>query len=298
MSSRSDIPGLREHGNAYNIFILVLTIYSLAIIVLLLFPIPQPVRDLLNIYDDVVCVIFLADFAYNLAGSHPRSAYFIRARGWLDLLGSIPSFAGLQIASVQLTGLFRLARLSRLARITRILGGNNRRELVRDVVQNRGQYATFITILAAGIVLTTASVLVLQFESSDPDANIRSGGDALWWGIVTITTVGYGDRFPVTMLGRATGVAVMFAGVGIIGALASILASLLVSSPAETAEAAEAAEDGDETSVQGIAASAAGARTVPSSVEPSEAILARLDSLQAEVSALRSEIAARESPST
>jgi voltage-gated potassium channel len=294
MSSRSDIPGLREHGNAYNIFILVLTIYSLAIIVLLLFPIPQQVRDLLNVYDNLVCVIFLADFAYNLIGSHPRRAYFIHARGWLDLLGSIPSIGGLSVTTVQLTGLFRLARLSRLARITRILGGNNRKELVRDVVQNRGQYATFITILAAGIVLTTASVLVLQFESADPDANIKTGGDALWWGIVTITTVGYGDRFPVTFFGRATGIAVMFAGVGIIGALASILASLLVSSP-------DTSTDDGETTMGDVVAAGAGAVAPPvaDGIAASDAILARLDALQGEVAALRGELASsRGSPPT
>ena len=90
-------------------------------------------------------------------------------------------------------------------------------------------------------MLSVATVLVLQFESSNPDANIVSGGDALWWGMVTITTVGYGDFFPVTFLGRLTGVFVMFAGVGIIGSLASILASILVpDAPAEAApEAAQ-----------------------------------------------------------
>jgi voltage-gated potassium channel len=74
-------------------------------------------------------------------------------------------------------------------------------------------------------------MIVLQVESQSPDANITRGGDALWWGLVTITTVGYGDFFPVTMIGRLTGAFVMFAGVGIIGALASILASLLVAPP-------------------------------------------------------------------
>jgi voltage-gated potassium channel len=77
-------------------------------------------------------------------------------------------------------------------------------------------------------VLTVGSVLILQFESASPDANITTGGDALWWAFVTLTTVGYGDRFPVTQLGRATAVAVMFAGIGLIGALASLLASVLV----------------------------------------------------------------------
>ncbi len=262
----AQVPVLREHGNAYNIFILVLTLASLAIMVLLVLPIPQVERDLLTVYDNLICVIFLADFGFNLAGSKPRRAYFIGARGWLDLLGSIPSFGFLRF-----TALFRLARLSRLARIGRLMGGQNRKQLVDDVLQNRGQYATFITILSAGLVLVAASVLVLAFEEGAPDGNIKTGGDALWWGVVTITTVGYGDRFPVTLLGRLTGFSVMIAGVGIIGALASILASLLVSPTA-------AEEDADEDPAPGAL--------------PSDAILAKLTDLQGQVAALRAEVAA------
>jgi voltage-gated potassium channel len=75
---------------------------------------------------------------------------------------------------------------------------------------------------------------VLQFESKSPDANITTGADALWYALVTITTVGYGDFYPVTTAGRITAMFIMFMGVGIIGALASLLASLLVGeSPAE-----------------------------------------------------------------
>jgi len=220
----SQKPVLREHGNSYNIFILVLTIFSLAIMVLLVMPLDENTLTLLRVYDNAVCVVFLGDFVYNITGARPRRGYFIGQRGWLDLLGSIPS-----IGIFQLGALLRLARLSRLARITRLLRGQAGKDLVLDVLQNRSQYATFITILLAGIVLSVASIVVLQFESQSPDSNIRTGGDALWWGLVTITTVGYGDFFPVTMMGRITGVFVMFAGIGIIGALASILASMLVS---------------------------------------------------------------------
>jgi len=98
------------------------------------------------------------------------------------------------------TALFRLARLSRLFRIVRLLRGQAGRDLLQDVIRNRGSYASFVTILAAGIVLSLSSIAVLQFASHSPDANIKSGGDALWWGVVTITTVGYGDRFPVRYL--------------------------------------------------------------------------------------------------
>ena len=166
-----------------------------------------------------------------------RRGYFIGQRGWLDLLGSIPS-----VGVFQLGALLRLARLSRLARITRLLRGQAGKDLVLDVLQNRSQYATFITILLAGMVLSVASILVLQFEAGAPDANIKTGGDAIWWGLVTITTVGYGDFFPTTLMGRITGIFVMFAGIGIIGALASILASLLVSpAPTESEPAPDAA---------------------------------------------------------
>jgi voltage-gated potassium channel len=218
-----------ERGNAYNIFILVLTVMSLVIMVLLLLPLSQPTIDTLLVFDNLVCGIFLLDFFYNLARSKPKREYFIYRRGWLDLLGSIPS-----LGIFRFTVLLRLARLSRLARIARLLQGQNRRELIRDVVENRGSYALFITFLSAFLVLTTATVLIVQFESQAADAKILTGGDAVWWGLVTITTVGYGDYYPVTFLGRATAVFVMFAGVGIIGSLASILASILVpDAPAE-----------------------------------------------------------------
>src|SRR4051812_12589926 len=137
-----------EHGNAYNIFILVLTIFSLLVMALQLLPLTQAEKHLLLVYDNAVCVIFLADFFMNLARSKPKREYFISKRGWLDLLGSIPSFGFFQFSA-----LFRLARLSRLARITRLLRGQAGKDLVRDVLANRSQYATFITILLAGIVL-------------------------------------------------------------------------------------------------------------------------------------------------
>ncbi len=276
-------PVMREHGNSYNIFILVLTVFSLALMVVLLLPLDPDTRNLVNLYDNVICVIFLVDFAMNLAGSKPKRAYFIDQRGWLDLLGSVPS-----IGVFQLGALLRLARLSRLARITKLLRGQAGKDLVLDVLKNRGQYATFITILLAGIVLSVASVLVLQFESKAPDANIVTGGDAIWWGIVTITTVGYGDHYPVTQLGRLTAIVVMVAGIGIIGALASILASMLVA-PAAPAEP-EAAIDEAASATGDAAARGDGPATV--TVPVSE-----LADIRAEIAALRQELAAARDPS-
>lgn len=234
-------PASRQPSNAYNIFILVLTIISLVIMVVMLLPLDDATIGLLQFYDNLICVIFLIDFFLNLRASKPKSEYFIKDRGWLDLLGSIPSLG----VAFKYSGIFRLARLSRLARILRLLKGKNKEALLKDIVEHRSQYTGFITILLTIIVLATASVLVLQFESKSPDALITTGWNAFWYSMVTITTVGYGDYYPVTFGGRVTAMFIMFAGVGIIGVLASLLSSLLVGSPPATDE-----EESPEIAVQ------------------------------------------------
>ena len=73
------------------------------------------------------------------------------------------------------------------------------------------------------------SIGVLYVEGASPDANITDASDAIWWTYVTITTVGYGDRFPVTNWGRIVGVFVMTAGVGLFGTLSGFLAQSFLS---------------------------------------------------------------------
>jgi voltage-gated potassium channel len=228
----ADMQAQTRRSNAYELFIFVLTVLSLVIMVALVMKrLSPPTQKLLNVYDNIICAVFLLDFAMRLRRAPRKRDYFIGERGWLDLLGSIPSFNVL--SNARFVALFRLARLSRLARITKLLRGQSKRELLDDVVKNRGEYAVVITLLAAMLVLVFASVLVLQFEGKDPSANIHTGGQALWWAWVTITTVGYGDYYPVTAAGRIVGFFVMLTGIGIIGALASIFASLLVTSSQE-----------------------------------------------------------------
>jgi voltage-gated potassium channel len=219
---------VRKPSNSYNMYILVLTILSLAVMVVMILPVSQPTYDLLSFYDNIICVLFLIDFAINLSNASSKSEYFFKHGGWLDLIGSIPSFG-----VFRLSGLLRLARLSRFARILRLLHGENKKTLVADILQNRSQYAAFVTVLLTMIILTTASTLVLQFESAAPDAKILTGADAFWYAIVTITTVGYGDYYPVTAGGRLTAMFIMVAGVGIIGVLASLMSSVLLGAPPE-----------------------------------------------------------------
>jgi voltage-gated potassium channel len=87
-------------------------------------------------------------------------------------------------------------------------------------------------------VLKFGSLAVLSAESSSPDANITDASDALWWDFVTIATVGYGDRSPVTNEGRIVGVFVMIAGVGLFGTLGGFLAQAFLAPPKKREEKA------------------------------------------------------------
>jgi voltage-gated potassium channel Kch len=222
----------QPESHAYDLFILVLTLLSLLVMLGIVVPTSDATTQLLEVYDNMICVVFLIDFTWRITKAPSKRGYFIGERGWLDLLGSIPNFG-----VTKYIALLRLARLSRLARVSKLLRPEDRAVLANDLIRNRGQYAVFITLMSGFTVLVVASIFILQAESKSPDANITTGGDALWWGIVTITTVGYGDKYPVTGLGRLIATFVMFAGVGIIGSLASILASLLVPTAQEQAEA-------------------------------------------------------------
>ncbi|MDQ6753748.1 MAG: potassium channel family protein [Actinomycetota bacterium] len=127
----------------------------------------------------------------------------------------------------------------------------------------RGSVVAYVACSAALLVFVGA-LAALDAEQNDPAANIRSFGDALWWACVTITTVGYGDHYPVTMIGRMVAVGLMISGITVLGVVTATVATWLVQRVADEAAAAE----------------------IPAKIELHH-VMAELQALRAEVAAMR-----------
>jgi voltage-gated potassium channel len=116
--------------------------------------------------------------------------------------------------------------LLRPLRVLRVVTALNRLNS-RAAFSLRGR-ATVYVVGGVGLLGFTAAVAVLDAERSQPDANIKTFGDAAWWAVTTITTVGYGDRYPTTDAGRIAGVGLMVGGIALLGVVTAALASWFV----------------------------------------------------------------------
>ncbi len=204
-----------ENIGPFNLIILVLSIYVLgALIVDTFMHVPPEVSKILHMVDNLVCLIFLYDFAVRFRQAENKLKFM--RWGWIDLLSSIPFVDFLRAG--------RLLRLIRLLRIVRAFKSTTL--LVHHVFRKKANGAITMAMVIAGMMLIFSSIAVLQVET-DPNSNIKTAEDALWWAMTTITTVGYGDRFPVTTEGRIIGSLLMAVGIGLFGTFSGFVSSWL-----------------------------------------------------------------------
>lgn len=181
--------------------------------------------------------IFVADYLANLWLAGDRSTWFIRNLHELVIV-ALPFFRPLR--------LLRLVTL--LSVLHRTLG---------DTL--RGRVVTYV-VGSATMLVFVGALAVLDAEQSAPDAKIITFGDALWWAMTTITTVGYGDMYPVTPIGRMVAAALMMSGIAVLGVVTASIASWLVQRVEDTAEAVSEAEEPVRAEMAGLVAEIAALR--------------------------------------
>jgi voltage-gated potassium channel len=210
MNNRDEIQKIVINAD-YEIFVMLVVLFSLINSVLMFLPVEPQVKQVAEIVDFLISVYLLIDFLFRFLRAKYKKQYFIDFYGWLDLLGSLP-VPFLQIARLLRVGLvYRKARTEDLWTMGRV------------VVSKRANSTLLLVIFMAIVVLDVGGVWVLGAEQSAANANIKTASDALWWGYVTIATVGYGDRYPVTNEGRIVGVFMMTAGVALFSVLTSFV---------------------------------------------------------------------------
>ncbi|RYD30722.1 MAG: ion transporter, partial [Verrucomicrobiaceae bacterium] len=166
--------------------------------------------------DSIICMIFLGDFFYRFYRA-PSKRRFMRW-GWIDLVSSIP-----------MVDIFRSGRVIRVIRVLRVLRAFRSVKILSQYLFGKHTRNTFASVAAISCLLTMAgSMVILNLEKDEPGANIKNPSDALWWSVVTVTTVGYGDRYPVTDAGRIVAAVLMTAGVGLFGTFTGFVASMFV----------------------------------------------------------------------
>jgi voltage-gated potassium channel len=205
-----------EKLSILDLLVTILSIYVLgALLADTLYDLPPETSILLNYIDNAICFLFFLDFCIRLFNAENK-AKFMRW-GWIDLVSSIPMVDFLRVGR-----LFRLVRLFRVIRAFR-----STRKLVHHIFKDKSQGAlTSVSVFAILMVIFSA-IAILQVET-DPQSNIHTAEDALWWAYVTMTTVGYGDKYPVTTEGRLIATVLMTAGVGLFGTFTAFIATLFV----------------------------------------------------------------------
>ena len=234
---RGKVPGWRAPAarRLDQLLALPMLVLTVAFIVVLVIPVINPhlspgMRTALDAVDLGIWAAFLTEYLARLFVA-PDRLDFARRNLFDLLLVVIPVLRPLR--------LMRSVRVIRAARLARLTAGAG-----RLAAEHRMRFASRAALLAAGmavILVLAAAVMVLDAERADPKGNIRTLGDAVWWACSTVTTVGYGDHYPVTAAGRSIAVVLMIAGVGIFGVLTASAAAWFVSVGKKEPEAGQAA---------------------------------------------------------
>lgn len=211
---------------SYELFVLFLCVFALGVLTVeAIVAVDPATRTILDYADVLVCALFLVDFVVSFTRAPNRWRY-LYTWGWIDLLSSIPMLDPL-----------RWGRIARMARIFRVLRAVKATRIIASfVLDRRSESALLAAALISILLVVFSSIAMLHVETGAEGINIKTAEDALWWAFATVTTVGYGDRFPVTSEGRFIAVMLMTAGVGLFGTFSGLVAAWFLAPGAKTQE--------------------------------------------------------------
>lgn len=225
----SDLPEYDKNGNrvglgpTLDVFIAITIIASVVLFALETLPTLTPnLRQLFGHIETVIVGIFTAEYLYRVVRAKHKIKFMTSFYGVIDLLAILPYFIapGLDLVAIRLLRFFRFLRILKLVRYNQAM---KRFALAFGIAKEE------IIILTAGtaILIFLSAVGIYHFEHAKQPETYASIFDCLWWAVATLTTVGYGDIYPVTVGGRVFTMAILFLGLGLVAATTGIVSSAL-----------------------------------------------------------------------
>lgn len=182
----------------------------------------QAMGHFLHYSEIFVVAIFTIEYLYRLYASPKKIKFIFSFFGVIDLFAILPFYlaTAIDLRSLRLIRLFRLARLLKLIRYNKVIWRFGKAiYLVKDEL--------LIFTLASLVMLYLAAVGIYHFEHAAQPEVFRSIFDSLWWAVGTLTTVGYGDIYPITSGGRLFTFFILMIGLGLVAVPTGIIASAL-----------------------------------------------------------------------
>ncbi len=201
----------------------------------------EGVRNFLHYSEIVIVAIFTLEYLYRIAVSQNRLKFIFSFYGMIDLLAILPFYlaTAIDLRSVRLFRILRLVRVLKLVRYSRAMT-----RFSRALILAKEELIVFT--LATLVLFFLAAVGIYHFENKAQPEVFRSIFDCLWWAVTSLTTVGYGDIYPITAGGRIFTFFILMLGLGMVAVPTGIVSSALSEIRVRSSDQPESISESDE----------------------------------------------------
>ena len=212
-----------QAGRAFDLVVLCLILISIASLTVETLPdLPPAVRSALRTSEIVITVLFTVEYFLRIATAERKADYIFSFYGIIDLVAVLPFYLalGIDLRVIRAVRLFRIFRIFKLARYNRAM-----ERFGKAIVRARDEATVFL--IATFILLYISAVGIYYFEHEAQPDTFKSVFHSLWWAVATLTAVGYGDVYPITVGGKIFTFVMLMCGMGIVAVPAGLIAAAL-----------------------------------------------------------------------